>query len=262
MRIFGLGPPLVLIPGVQGRWEWMRPTIDALARSFRVATFSLRGERGSPAIGDDFDSHLEQVDDAVEALGAGPAVVMGVSFGGWVAVRYAALRPQSTRALVIVSTPGPGFTPHERHMKWIDAPRRSFPVFVMTSPGRVLPEVRTAVSGRTARLGFMTRHAWRAIVAPMSATRAAARVRQALAIDFAEAARRVQAPTLVITGEDGLDRLVPPVSTREYAGLIEGARVAHIERTGHIGSLTRPDRFVEIVDSFTRDLSHDRSHVA
>ena len=25
----GTGPPLVLIPGLQGRWEWMRPAVDA-----------------------------------------------------------------------------------------------------------------------------------------------------------------------------------------------------------------------------------------
>ena len=29
----GHGTPIVLIPGVQGRWEWMRPTVDALATS-------------------------------------------------------------------------------------------------------------------------------------------------------------------------------------------------------------------------------------
>ena len=37
----GSGPPLVMIPGLQGRWEYQRGTIDALAASFRVITFSL-----------------------------------------------------------------------------------------------------------------------------------------------------------------------------------------------------------------------------
>ena len=27
----GAGPPLVLVPGIQGRWEWMAPAVDALA---------------------------------------------------------------------------------------------------------------------------------------------------------------------------------------------------------------------------------------
>ncbi len=38
---FGQGPPLVLIPGIQGRWEYLRPAIDALSRTFRVLTFPL-----------------------------------------------------------------------------------------------------------------------------------------------------------------------------------------------------------------------------
>ena len=35
MRIVdeGAGTPVVLVPGVQGRWEWMKPTVDALART-------------------------------------------------------------------------------------------------------------------------------------------------------------------------------------------------------------------------------------
>ena len=32
----GRGQPLVLIPGLQGRWEYLRPTIDALAGDFHV----------------------------------------------------------------------------------------------------------------------------------------------------------------------------------------------------------------------------------
>ena len=37
----GSGQPLVLIPGIQGRWQWMRPAVRELAKRFRVATFSL-----------------------------------------------------------------------------------------------------------------------------------------------------------------------------------------------------------------------------
>ena len=41
----GAGRPIVLIPGIQGRWEWMQPAVAALAVRFRVITFSLLGER-------------------------------------------------------------------------------------------------------------------------------------------------------------------------------------------------------------------------
>ena len=37
----GSGPPLVLVPGIPGPWEYVRPAIEALGKSFRVLAFSL-----------------------------------------------------------------------------------------------------------------------------------------------------------------------------------------------------------------------------
>ena len=59
-------------------------------------------------------------------------------------------------------------------------------------------------------------------------------------------------PTLVITGEAALDRVMPVEGTREYARLIPNARVVMLERTGHLGIITRPEAFAEIVASFVR----------
>ncbi len=63
MFVAGSGPPLVLIPGIQGRWEWMRPAVAALARHFQVITFSLV-EKGRPA--ELFDRLVRQVDEALD----------------------------------------------------------------------------------------------------------------------------------------------------------------------------------------------------
>ena len=46
----GSGPPIVLSPGLQGRWEWMRPAVDALAKHYRVITFSLCDERDRKSV--------------------------------------------------------------------------------------------------------------------------------------------------------------------------------------------------------------------
>ena len=37
----GRGSPIVLIPGLQGRWEWMMPAVDALSARHRTFSFSL-----------------------------------------------------------------------------------------------------------------------------------------------------------------------------------------------------------------------------
>ena len=40
----GSGPPVIVIPGVQGRWEWMAPALHALQQHCRVVSYSLCGD--------------------------------------------------------------------------------------------------------------------------------------------------------------------------------------------------------------------------
>jgi pimeloyl-ACP methyl ester carboxylesterase len=68
--------------------------------------------------------------------------------------------------------------------------------------------------------------------------------------DLTDDCARILAPTLVISGEPSLDRVVPAEGTAEYLRLIPGARAARIERTGHLGYITRPEVFAGIVEHF------------
>jgi pimeloyl-ACP methyl ester carboxylesterase len=52
--------------------------------------------------------------------------------------------------------------------------------------------------------------------APISPAVMARRIQVAMREDFVSDCKRIQAPTLVVTGELGLDRVVPVESTREY----------------------------------------------
>lgn len=258
MFVTGNGPPLVLVPGVNGRWEWLQPTVEALARHFRVATFSLCGEPGGPPMCDRFDAHLTQVSDACAALASDRAIIAGVSFGGWVAARYAADRPERTAALVLVSAPGPGYELSSHHARWVARPLWSYPAFLATAPLRVSPELRRSFPAWRDRLRFTVEHGWRVVRAPMSASRAARRVQLALAEDFGAAAARVRTPTLLLTGEDDLDSVVPPASTRQYLRYIAGARVAKLPDSGHLGPVTRARELAEHVRAFAETVVQER----
>ena len=249
----GTGPPIVLIPGIQGRWEWMRPAVAALARRCRVISFSLAGDRGSGRAFDrtrGFDSYLDQIDEAMGHAELADAAVCGVSFGGLIALRWAARYPDRTRALVLVSTPSPDWAPDRRVNWYLRAPRLLSPVFAAQSPFRLGPEIWRALDGVGDRLAFAARHVGRVMRSPFSPRRMADRVRLISTIDFEVDCRRVTAPTLVLTGEPGLDRVVPVGGTRSYADRIRGARHGTLERTGHIGLVTRPDRFADMVGRF------------
>jgi pimeloyl-ACP methyl ester carboxylesterase len=82
----------------------------------------------------------------------------------------------------------------------------------------------------------------------------AARLRCNEAYAFSDPAS-IPKPVLVITGEDGLDRVVPPELTRRYLASLPQARHAVLKHTGHIGLLTRPTEFADLVYQFADEIS-------
>jgi 3-oxoadipate enol-lactonase len=251
----GTGDPVILVPGIQGRWEWMRPCADALSEEGRVLTASLPGEPGSGfRLGPDadFDVHVEQLDAVLDHAGLTSVVLCGVSFGGWVSVRYAALRPERVSALALASAPGPSFQPDTRQQYYIRAPRLLLPAFAVTSRQRLRPEVDLALPHAPERRAFLRGQMAAMARYPISPSRMARRISLALRTDFESDARAVAVPTLVITGEPDYDRIVPVPSTRQYLSLVPGARGAVLERTGHLGCVTRPREFARLVRSFAK----------
>jgi pimeloyl-ACP methyl ester carboxylesterase len=63
----------------------------------------------------------------------------------------------------------------------------------------------------------------------------------------------VDVPTLVVTGDASLDRVVPVRLTREYLDIWPHARHATIARTGHLGLITRAAEFAGVVAPFAAD---------
>ena len=249
----GTGPPLVLIPGIQGRWEWIAPTAHALAARFRVLAFSLPGEPASGCphdAGSGFEMFLRQVDAVLDRAQVESAVVCGVSYGGLISAAYAASRPTRVSALVLASTPGPRWKPDARTQRYVNRPWLSAPAFAMRAAGRLYPDIAATFPAWPARMSFLARHAVRVLRAPMSPPRMADRITLATEVDFVDVCKRITAPTLVVTGEPELDRVVPVDGMQHYVDLVCGARMVRIEHTGHIGMVTKPDVFARIVGGF------------
>jgi len=208
----GSGAPIVLIPGIEGRWQYQRPAVEALARSFRVLTFPLCGER-SCALGFDprlgLDNYVAQVVATLDARQIDRAVICGVSFGGVAAVRFAATHPERTAGLVLASTPGPTWRLRKRHQIYARMPWLFGPLFLVESPFRLRRELAAAFPRPVDRFRFVAQQVRTLVTAPMSLGRMAQRARLISTIDLVDDCRRIHAPTLVITGESGLDYVVP-----------------------------------------------------
>lgn len=249
----GSGTPIVMVPGIQGRWEYMRRAIDVLAESFRVITFPLCGERGSgrrfdPAGG--MDNFADQIDAVLDDRQLARAAICGVSFGGLAALRYAARYPERTSALILVSAPGLTFRLRRRHDIYSRLPRLFGPVFLAEVPRRVRAEIARAIPDRRSRRQF----AWQQIAtfarAPLSLSRMAMRARLIGAEDQAIDCAAVLAPTLVVSGDPSLDHVVCANGTSDYQRLIRNARAVRLDETGHLGYITRPRQFAACVQDF------------
>jgi pimeloyl-ACP methyl ester carboxylesterase len=260
----GSGDPLVFVPGLQGRWEYHRPTVEALSRTFRVMTFSLADRVPPPPQhgGTGLDGYVSQIAAALDRAAVPRAVICGVSFGGLVALRFAARYPERTAALVLASTPGPLWTLRPRHEVYARYPLALGPLFLMETPFRLRREVPTAIPSRAARVRFTLGQLRTLVRARPSIRGMARRARLISASGRTEECAVVTAPTLILHGEPRLDHVVDVAGTTEYGRLIRDARVTMLAGTGHLGSITRADAFAGIVREFVTTSGAEHSNHA
>jgi len=225
--------------------------------SHRVLTFSLRDE---PAAGwarlgaaPRLDDFADQIAEVLDDRGLSRAAVCGVSFGGRIAIRFAARWPDRVAALVVASTPGPSWHLRTSHRLYTRAPLVCAPLFAAGAPLRLRREIAVAIPDRATRLAFRAQLLRLLLTRPVSPTRMAARARLIDGVSSASDCARVAAPALLVTGEAGLDHVVPASGMDEYARLMPAARRAILKHTGHLGSITRPDEFARIVSAFLCD---------
>ncbi len=114
---------------------------------------------------------------------------------------------------------------------------------------RMRPELVAAMPSMVERLRFSAANGARVFFAPTTPGRMARRVVWARSHQFADP-HRVKAPALVITGEPGLDRVVPVDVSRRYLSDLEKAEHVVLEHTGHLGLVTRPEAFAGVLERF------------
>jgi len=113
----GNGPDVVLVHAVtsnQAVWLFSGLT-DALAADYRVTTYDLRGHGGSGRPPTGYTSAV-MADDLLAlhaALGLGPAVLVGHSFGGVTAMHAAVVAPAAVAGVVLSDS----FFPGLRHVE-------------------------------------------------------------------------------------------------------------------------------------------------
>jgi pimeloyl-ACP methyl ester carboxylesterase len=107
-EVSGAGdPPLVLVHGSWVSHHHWDLTVPLLSRSFRVVTYDRRGHSQSerPPGQGSVNQDVADLAALIEHLELGPAWVAGSSFGGSIALRLAAERPELLRGVLVHEPP-------------------------------------------------------------------------------------------------------------------------------------------------------------
>ncbi len=127
----GDGPPIVFIHGMGTSAATWTACMDLLADRFTVVAVDLLGHGDSPVLDDPAeytrDRTLADLDDVLADLLADldePAVLVGHSLGGYLALAHAATRPGVTRGVVVLNT-GPGYRDPVKREEWNERSRRN-----------------------------------------------------------------------------------------------------------------------------------------
>jgi pimeloyl-ACP methyl ester carboxylesterase len=122
-EVRGAGPVLLLIHGGMGDAGVFAPVAGLLADSYTVLTYDRRGNSRSPLVGAGRDTAMlveQESDDArrlLDAVGGGPAYVLGSSSGAVIGLDLLAGQPQAVARLVAHEPPVLSYLPDGEH--WI-----------------------------------------------------------------------------------------------------------------------------------------------
>jgi pimeloyl-ACP methyl ester carboxylesterase len=259
MKLFfethGAGEPLILIPGFAcGAWTWFRQ-IDELAKDFQVITFDPRGIGKSEIVTADDAENLSlqtfvfDVLTLLNDLKIEKANILGASFGGFVAQKFALEFPERLNKLILACTTTGG----ENHVRADVEILRSFsPDPNLTVGERIRKLIRPAFTDE-----FNTEHA--AEVEKVCQLREShtvaeavyfAQLQTAFTFNTADEIGLIENETLVVAGDR--DRVVPAQNSVNLAGKIPNATLKIIENGSHMLFIENAAEFNRAVKEFLK----------
>jgi pimeloyl-ACP methyl ester carboxylesterase len=238
----GAGPPLLYLHAEQ-YFAQVRPHLDALAKNWTVIAPRHPGY-GAASVTTD----LRSVDDLaylyldlLDELKLDNVVLVGASFGGWIALEMCVRNHARLAKLVLVASVGVKFSGREErdfadlfYMPDIEA----FPM-LFADPKRYAPSYGTMSSVQLEELArerhMFAHYGWRPYLHNPG-------LRRWL--------HRANLPTLVLWGEE--DRFAKPVYGRSLTSALPAAELMLIPGAGHYPEIEQSEAVIRAIDAFVR----------
>jgi pimeloyl-ACP methyl ester carboxylesterase len=247
--------PLILLHGVGADGRMFAPVTERLAGSARLIVWNLPGYSGKPLDNPlTFRRLAAALATELEALDATPAVVIGHSIGGMVALEFAATFPQRVRGLILSATT-PAFGSRDGSFQREFLKARLGPL----EAGRTMAQMAAESGPRLVGSGAAPEAAPSLVRLMSEVPEATFRAAMACLVSFDRRAdlASIRVPTLLISGDE--DTNAPLKTMTRMAEAIPGARLEVLSGIGHLAPLECPDRFAGIVRSFLAELPETQS---
>jgi pimeloyl-ACP methyl ester carboxylesterase len=241
----GSGPPLFILPGAldDGRW-WERQLRD-LSGDFTVVVWDAPGCGASddPPVDWSLADFADCVGSLIDGIGLAPAHLLGLSFGGALAIEVFRRHRDAVRSLVLVSAYAGwvGSLGEDEARARVAAGERMVDMSAEELADAWLPTLVAGSAGRSDR-------EWIERLVRDTRTRSAPTLAHALAVDLREVLPTIDVPTLVVHGTE--DVRAPRSVADDLVAHIPGAEMAVIEGAGHLVNIDAAERLAIEVGTF------------
>ena len=246
-EIHGHGPETMLFShGLLMNGKMFKAQVDYFKATYKCVIYDHRGQGQSEVTENGYDMESIYLDgvELINQLGLGPCHMVGLSMGGFVAMRIAARKPELLKSLILLETSA---EPEPNKIKY--SLLRT--VTKLLGVSAVVNKVMPILFGNT----FLTDpqrkdlvHEWRneILANKKTITKAVKGVidREGVLNELGN----VHAPTLVIVGDE--DVATPAEKSKNIKLKIPQARLAIIKGAGHSSSIEEPLQVIDVIEVF------------
>jgi proline iminopeptidase len=243
-------------PGLSHIYMLQNDVWTRLSRSRQIVFYDQRGTGKSKRVAPDaswgMDAQIADLEAVRAKFGFAKFNLVGDSYGGMLAMAYAAAHPEHIAKLVLSDSGAPAWKDIVRVLPDVFPDVLEKIAASEKNPGHDIDAADQRIRDHFLMLFYSeaNRDAYLAGAKDLgSSPQVSAAVQKATAtLDLTAELPRFKFPTMVITGR--YDMNVTPLTAWNIYKAIPGARFVVFEKSGHLPSYEEPDKYVQVVDAF------------